>query len=152
MNEQLYTFLLLAATGAVLAFVFDCYRVTRNSLKLRRFATAIGDLFYWLLATVVVFLALLKGNWGEIRFFVFLALFSGAGLYFRFLSVFATAFLGKTARTIGKVLRITGVVISYLLIRPVMLPMRWLYRRVISGGTRLYRWAVTPKTGKPPEV
>ncbi|KYZ78270.1 hypothetical protein AXX12_01640 [Anaerosporomusa subterranea] len=152
MNEQLYTFLLLAATGAVLAFVFDCYRVTRNTLKLRRFATALGDLFYWLLATVVVFLALLKGNWGEIRFFVFLALFSGAGLYFRFLSVYATLILGKTARTIGKILRLVGVVISYLLIRPILLPTRWVYRRAISGGTRLFRWATVPKDGKPPEV
>jgi spore cortex biosynthesis protein YabQ len=152
MNEQLYTFLLLAATGAALAFIFDCYRVTRNSLKWRRFATALGDLFYWLLATAVVFLALLEGNWGEIRFFVFLALFSGAGLYFRFLSAYATAILGKTAKAIGQILRIIGVVISYLFIRPVLLPLRWVYSRVIAGGTRLYRWAVAPKAGKPPEM
>jgi spore cortex biosynthesis protein YabQ len=152
MNEQLYTFLLLAATGVALAFLFDCYRVTRNSLKLRWFATAVGDLLYWLLATAVVFLVLLKGNWGEIRFFVFLALFSGAGLYFRFISVYATAILGKTARTIGKVLRIIGVIISYLLFRPVLLPTRWLFHRVVSVGRRLYRWARTTKDGKPPEI
>lgn len=152
MNEQLYTFLLLTATGAALAFAFDCYRVTRNSLKLRWFATALGDLVYWLLATAVVFLALLKGNWGEIRFFIFLALFSGAGLYFRFVSVYATAILGKTARTIGKILRILGAFLKYFLIRPVLLPMRWLYFRVRSGGRRLYRWVVAPKTGKPPEA
>lgn len=152
MNDQLYTFLLLMATGAILAFAFDCYRVTRNSLKWRRFATALGDLLYWLAAAVVVFMALIKGNWGEIRFFIFLALFSGAGLYFRFLSVYATAVLGKTAKALGKVLRIIGICISYLLIKPVLLPAGWLYGRMLAGGKRLYRWAVPPKTGKPPEM
>lgn len=152
MNEQLYTFLLLMATGASLAFVFDCYRVTRRSLRLRWFATAVGDLLYWLVATVAVFLALLKGNWGEIRLFVFLALFSGAGLYFHFLSVYAAAVLGKAARIIGKVLRISKAVVQYLLVRPVLIPLRWMTRQLLSGGRRLKRWFSVPTDDNPPKI
>lgn len=150
MNNQLYTFLLLTATGVAVAFLFDCYRVTRTALRLRRLATAICDLLYWLLTTVIVFLVLLKGNWGEIRFFVFLALFSGAGLYFRFVSVYVTAVLGKTARLLARMLRLLMAIINYLLIRPVLLPVRWLYLHLLAGGRRVYRWAL-PGDRKPPE-
>lgn len=143
--------MLLTATGAAVAFFFDCYRVTRNSLKLRKLTTEICDLIYWLLTTAIVFLALLKGNWGEIRFFVFLALISGAGLYFHFVSVYATAILGKTARVIGKVLRLIVAVTNFLFIRPVLLPMRWICRHMIAGGKEVYRRMTLPKDRKPPE-
>ena len=152
MNGQLYTFLLLAATGVALAFLFDCYRVTRRLLRLRGFATAVGDCVYWLTVTAVVFLSLLKGNWGEIRFYVFLALFSGAGLYFRFVSVYATALLGKFGRGMGRCLRIIGAIVQYLLVKPILLPTRWFYRRTLSGGKRLFAWLKKPEDGNPPQL
>lgn len=152
MSEQLYTFLLLLAIGGVLAFLFDCYRVTRNSLKLRWFATAIGDLLYWLVATVAVFLGLLAGNWGEIRFYAFLALFSGAGIYFRFVSMYAVSVLGKAARAVSRLYRFFGTVISLVLIRPVFTPLRWIWRLLRSSGQRTRQWFVSLKNGKPPEM
>jgi spore cortex biosynthesis protein YabQ len=150
MNEQLYTFLLLAAVGAGLGFLFDCYRVTRNYLRLRWVATAFADLLYWLFAAVAVFLALLKGNWGEIRFYVFLALVSGAGIYFNFISVYVVALVGKTLKSIGKLLRIVKLIINFFLVRPVVLPVRWVSRHLMSAGKRLVRW-LNPKDGNPPE-
>lgn len=152
MNEQLYTFCLLMVTGAALAFVFDCYRVTRNLLRWRGFVTAAADLLYWLLAAIIVFLVLLKGNWGEIRFFVFLALILGAALYCRFISAYAVWLLGTTARAIGRLLRTVGIVVNCLFIRPWLLPLRWLYRQSVAAGKRLYRCLAIAKSGKPPEL
>ena len=149
MNEQVYTFLLLAAAGAVLSLLFDCYRVTRNYLRLRWFGTAVGDLLYWLIATAVVFSALLKGNWGEIRFFAFLGLLSGAGLYFHFVSVYAAAIIGKTVRSIGKILQIIAAIINYIIVRPVILPVRWMTRYTAMVARRLYVWFTSDRN--PPE-
>lgn len=149
MNDQLYTFLLLAAAGGVLSFVFDCYRVTRNYFRLRWFGTAVGDLLYWLLATVVVFLALLKGNWGEIRLFTFLGLLSGAGLYFHFVSVYAAAIISKTLRSLGKLMRIIAIFVNYVLVRPIVMPTRWIMRYAAALASRLYRWLMPDR--KPPE-
>ena len=150
MNEQLYTFLLLAAVGAGLGFLFDCYRVTRNFLRLRWAATAISDFLYWLLAAIVVFLALLEGNWGEIRFYVFLALLSGAGVYFQFVSVYAAALVRKVLKSIGKLLNLVKLIVNFTLVKPVVLPARWLSRHLMAAGKRLVR-LVKPKDGNPPE-
>ncbi|MDU4961243.1 MAG: spore cortex biosynthesis protein YabQ [Sporomusaceae bacterium] len=151
MEEQLYTFCLLTATGAALALAFDCYRAVRIALRWRALATALGDLLYWLLAAVTVFGALLKGNWGEIRFYVFLALASGAGLYYRFLSAYVMHLLAKALVVAARLLRMAGAVLRFLLIRPLLLPLRWLFRRAAAVGA-IWRRRFGAKPGNPPDL
>lgn len=151
MSEQIDTFLLLLVIGGALALLFDCYRVTRNALRLRWFATAIGDLLYWLAATAAVFLGLLAGNWGEVRFYAFLALFAGAGLYFRFVSIYAVSILGKAARAVSRLYRFFGTVISFVLVRPILTPLRWGGRLLRSSGQRTLQWLELIKNGNQPK-
>lgn len=149
MSGQLYTFFLLVLTGALLAFLFDCYRVVRNAAKLKWFMTALSDLFYWLIATAVVFLALLEGNWGEVRFYAILGLLSGAGVYYKLLSRYTIALLYYVINLFRKTLFVLRLIVQGI-IKPVLFPLRWLWRVGLSGARRSRNW-LQEKLKKPPE-
>jgi len=84
--EQWQIFLALSGAGLVLAFAFDCYRVGRYFWRPRVLGTYAGDFLLWSIFTVFTFAFILLVNWGEVRAYVFLAIFIGAGLYMLFLS------------------------------------------------------------------
>ena len=83
LNGQVFTFLMTIVTGMLLGGLFDCYRVLRRTFKPKAFMTWLADLLYWLVATVVMFIALVFSNWGELRFYVFIGVLSGLGVYYR---------------------------------------------------------------------
>ena len=120
MNEQLHTFMVTVAIGAGLGILYDFYRVGKRALRLRSLLTAVGDLLYWLAATVIVFLTLLYCNWGELRLYVFLGLASGAFLYFRFLSLYPVRVLLFMGRISRRMSRFAAASIYFLVIRPVL--------------------------------
>lgn len=82
----LETFLCLAVTGIALSFLFDCYRLMRGAVNPRVLITAVTDLLFWLVATVIVFAVLLSSNWGEMRLYVFISLIGGVLVYYQLLS------------------------------------------------------------------
>jgi spore cortex biosynthesis protein YabQ len=84
--EQLITFGMLVGTGMVMAFIFDIYRVFRWLLKLPKLLVHFVDLVIWLIMAVMVFYILILGNWGEVRFYIFLGLLVGLAIYFKFCS------------------------------------------------------------------
>lgn len=84
--EQLSTFVMLIGAGLLMGLVFDIYRILRWLLKLPGLAVHLFDLLIWLVFAVGVFFILLIGNWGELRFYVFLGILIGLILYFMFLS------------------------------------------------------------------
>ena len=91
--EQLTTFFILLGVGLFMAFVFDIYRVSRNYIRLPKFIYHIIDLLIWLILALVVFAFLLISNWGELRFYIFISLTIGVGVYFLFFSKYVIAFL-----------------------------------------------------------
>lgn len=83
---QIDTFLYTLLTGIILGVIFDFYRVFRGICRPHIWITSITDLMYWLLATILVFVALLVGNSGEVRLYVFIGLLLGVVLYYRLAS------------------------------------------------------------------
>jgi spore cortex biosynthesis protein YabQ len=83
---QARTFLITIGIGATAGFCFDYYRVIRRACRLKKFGTFVGDAVFWLVTTVIVFIALLWGNWGEMRLYVLIGLGLGALLYFNLFS------------------------------------------------------------------
>ncbi|NLI12844.1 MAG: spore cortex biosynthesis protein YabQ [Peptococcaceae bacterium] len=88
--ESLYSqaraFLITIGIGAAAGFCFDYYRIVRRAFRLKKIGTCIGDAMFWLVTTVIVFTALLWGNWGEVRLYVMIGLGLGALLYFNLFS------------------------------------------------------------------
>jgi spore cortex biosynthesis protein YabQ len=117
-DGQIGTFVITVATGVFLGLVFDFYRVLRALFRLRRLWTALADLVYWLFATVAFFLALLLGNWGELRLYAFIGLAFGAFAYFRLLSRHCVRGLVGLIRLMATVVRVVITVVHYTVIKP----------------------------------
>lgn len=150
--SQAETFATLMATGAVLGFFFDFYRVLRGIHKPRNIVTAFGDLIYWLIATVIAGGALLYSNWGEMRLYVILALLAGAGCYFRLFSRFAIRGIIYCVRWLNRCISWVKLAFYYLVIKPVCYPARLLAIPLVYAGKRLRQWCrlFEPKDDDPP--
>jgi len=80
-SAQAQTFLLMMTTGFLLGALMDAYRSLLNHWQLRTLAFCLGDSMYWLVSSILVFCVLLLGNWGDVRFYVFVGLSGGAAFY-----------------------------------------------------------------------
>jgi spore cortex biosynthesis protein YabQ len=113
--NQWITLLLMLASGVTLGIVYDSYRVVAHQLRFPRWSLPLFDVVYWLVATWFVFRMLVKGNQGELRFYIFIGLAIGAYLYYLLLSratVSVTTWVVQAAKLIVRfVLRTLYVVI-----------------------------------------
>ncbi|GMA99114.1 spore cortex biosynthesis protein YabQ [Pelosinus sp. IPA-1] len=123
-NSQVITFLITIATGILLGVLFDGYRVLRGTFRPKVLTTWFTDLLYWLLATVIVFLALVISNWGELRFYVFLGIISGVVFYYRLLSLYTIRLFSVVIKLIKKTTILVKRIFMVLIIKPVLLCMK----------------------------
>lgn len=84
--DQLFAFAVTIGIGFLAGILFDLYRVFRGLWRPGKLGTFIGDVIFWAFMTIIVFIMLLVGNWGEIRIYVIIGTGLGAYLYVRFLS------------------------------------------------------------------
>lgn len=142
---QIENFLTTVFCGLIIGFLFDGYRVLRGIFHPTSFITGVGDLVFWVLSTLVVFISLLLTNWGEVRLYVFIGLAIGLSLYIKLLSRFVTCGLIKTWRICIILYRWAGKFIYTLVWRPVVWiisklagPFLWIYRkpgrRLLNAG------------------
>lgn len=102
---QLQSFIAMLLTGAALGLVFDVYRVLRGRARYNHIVTSLGDLLYWVLATLLTACVLFFTNGGEVRVYVLLALISGAVLYFRLISRMMVKFIVAWLNALSVALR-----------------------------------------------
>lgn len=111
--ETEWTVLLtMAASGLLLGVFLDLYRVLKGQWELTGWVVAIVDLCYWIVAAGWVFSVLIWSTWGELRFYMLLFLFIGAGVYYLWLSrpmitvlLFAIRVVQASIRTVSALLR-----------------------------------------------
>ncbi len=153
LTNQILIFSITILTGILLGMLFDCYRVLRNNCKPREIWTWFTDLLYWLLATVVVFTALIASNWGELRFYVFMGILSGLGMYYSWLSLYAIRLFTSGIRLLIRSVGLLKKVFDILFLRPgiygvkiVSWPFIIMYRKFISWYSM--RWRKPPADEK----
>lgn len=148
-DGQVELFFLTVVTGGLLGLAFDFYRILRGLFRPRWLLTAAADLAYWLLATVVVFVALLFGNWGELRLYVFVGLVAGAIGYYRLFSRQAIRLLIGLLRLMARLAAAARTVVVFTLLRP----LGYLVRLICWPVRRLDAWlaARRPPESPPPE-
>ena len=83
---QFLTAAIFVFLGFCFGFFFDLYRVLLRISTPGALLTVIFDLLFWLLYTAWIYIALLRLNYGEVRFYVLLSLAVGAMGYFAWLS------------------------------------------------------------------
>lgn len=103
MAGQLKELLFMIIFGFVLAFAYDLIRVSRRVVAQSLFYVSVEDVLYWLACSLLVFLAILRLNYGEIRFFYLLGIFIGAILYLTLISPF---FLKISISVLGLILKV----------------------------------------------
>jgi len=141
--SQIFTFSVTVVTGMVLGMLFDCYRVMRGAFKLTKVITWFTDLLYWLIATTVVFIALLASNWGELRLYVFIGIVSGLGVYYNFLSRYAIRFLYVIVRLIMWIAGMLRRIFSIAVLKPGAYGIRLLSWPILFAYCKCKGWYET---------
>lgn len=120
LNAQFYAFIITVLAGVTIGILFDFYRVIRGLVRPKKVFTYLGDLTFWVISTLVVFFLLLIGNWGEIRFYVWVGVLVGITLYQKYLSKyiiklfsFIIYIINKTVAFVLKTLGILWMIITY---------------------------------------
>ncbi|WP_036620333.1 spore cortex biosynthesis protein YabQ [Paenibacillus alvei] len=118
LHTQWMTVMLMMMSGLALGLVFDSYRVVAGQFKFPRWTLPVFDLLYWLAATLFVFQMLVKGNQGELRFYVLLGLAAGAWLYAVFLSRITVLIVKWLVAAIKALWRFTMRCVYVLIVLP----------------------------------
>ncbi|WP_332633192.1 spore cortex biosynthesis protein YabQ [Halalkalibacter flavus] len=129
LTVQFYTMLSMAAMGVYIGAAIDTYgRFTRKRKKPSfNWIIACNDVLFWLVQALIVFYVLLQSNYGEIRFYIFLALVCGFSAYQALFRTFYQTLLERIIENVIKLYRITIKLFTILLINPVKYLLKLLY-------------------------
>ena len=80
--SQGHIFILFLILGLCFGLIFDFFRALRKNFKTSDFITYLEDIIFMLIVGILLVNSLILLNHGQIRFFIFLALFFGITFYF----------------------------------------------------------------------
>jgi spore cortex biosynthesis protein YabQ len=86
LQVQFLTIGMMCFGGALLGILFDVLRVVGGQLRLPKWFLPLTDIFFWIVATIIVFRLLYYSNQGQVRTYIFLGLLIGICFHFAFLS------------------------------------------------------------------
>lgn len=112
--SQFYAFVVTIVMGFTMGALFDVYKVSKGIIRPGKVAGYAGDMLFWLISTLTVFLLLLIGNWGEIRMYVVIGVVIGVVVYCRFLSGLVIWVLLRFFFVLKKFFAYLAVVCSYI--------------------------------------
>lgn len=92
-RDEFYIFLIAINYGLILGGIYDFYRVFRYFSKPKKLLTTIGDLLFWLIITLIIFVFLVNRTDGIIRGFVLLGFIIGYVFYIKAISKYSFLFL-----------------------------------------------------------
>ncbi len=126
-DVQVYQFFVMVLAGVALGVVYDVYRTFRLLAKPGVLSTAIYDLVFWVVATILVLCAVFYASWGEVRIYVFIGTVTGALLYFRLASHVVRRIIRGVFTTLVRMIRFIVRVFNLIVVQPL-----WFAVRVIS--------------------
>ena len=85
-ENQGYLFLVYTIDGILIGILFDIFRILRKSFKTKDLITHIEDICFWILTGLLLLYTIFTFSDGEIRIYMFLAIFVGCILYMLLIS------------------------------------------------------------------
>ncbi|WP_188398492.1 spore cortex biosynthesis protein YabQ [Sporomusa sp. GT1] len=152
LSTQIRTFVLIVTTGIVLGILFDTYRVLRRRFRPPWLVTSLTDLLYCLLASAIAFTALLASNWGELRFYVYIALLVGIIAYYRLVSQYVMKFIMALLLLITKLCHLTKLAVAFTIIKPVVFVTRTVLWPCRFIGRKYSAWYKRRRPPPPEEI
>lgn len=112
-------FILFFLLGIVIGSIYDIFRVIRKNFKTSDFVTQIEDIIFLIISGILILCFILKFCIGEIRFYVFIAIFLGISLYFLTISKPYVIILNIIAKFCKKILSffVNLIKIPYIFIK-----------------------------------
>ncbi len=81
LTTQFYTMLSMIGMGALFGASLDTYNRFLNRSQRKRWLVFVNDLLFWILQALSIFYTLFSVNFGELRFYIFIALLCGFAGY-----------------------------------------------------------------------
>lgn len=145
-ENQLELFLIFITNGIIIGILFDIFRVLRKTFKTNDIVTYLEDILFWILTGIIVLYSIFTFNNGEIRLFMFLAIFIGAVIYlFLFSSYFIkinVTILNILKNIILKIIKIIEIPFKYIcmFIRKIFFkPISFIIINLRKNSTNLYK-------------
>ena len=95
---QIEAFFLTSILGIATGMIFHYYQLSVRYSRVGKYFLYILDFFLWIFMILVVFIAMLIINQGEMRIYVLIALLTGIIIYYRGLSGRIEPLLNKISR------------------------------------------------------
>lgn len=145
-ENQLELFLIFIINGIIIGILFDIFRVLRKTFKTNDIVTYLEDILFWILTGIIVLYSIFTFNNGEIRLFMFLAIFIGSIIYlFLFSSYFIkinVTILNILKNIILKIIKIIEIPFKYIcmFIRKIFFkPISFIIINLRKNSTNLYK-------------
>lgn len=85
-TNQGYIFMIFILNGILIGLLFDIFRILRKTFTTKDFITYIEDILFWIITGIIVLYSVFRFNNGEIRLYMFVAIFIGVISYMLLLS------------------------------------------------------------------
>lgn len=110
--NQTYIFFLFIAVGTIIGLLFDIFRIIRKTIKMHDISIYIQDILFCFVSGTIMLYTICIFNKGEIRAYVFIAIFLGIIFYFLTFSKYFVII----GNIIGKLIKETIIFISNLVL------------------------------------
>jgi spore cortex biosynthesis protein YabQ len=104
----------------MLGLILDTYHVLKQRFQMRGWVVSLVDFLYWSVSAVLVFSLLMWSNWGELRFYIFVAVCLGFFFYYQWLSKLVIRLLRWLVHVIEQILYRIARTIYVLIWLPVV--------------------------------
>ncbi|PTX55249.1 spore cortex biosynthesis protein YabQ [Melghirimyces profundicolus] len=127
LHTQWVTMGLMLGSGCLMGMMLDLYRVLSGRFRFKGWAISLVDLLYWTVAAGLVFSLLMWSNWGELRFYIFIAILAGWMTYHTWFSRAVSRGMEWGVDTLGRIFRFCVRMFRML----VWIPLRGLWTLVV---------------------
>lgn len=111
--NQANLFLVFTINGILIGLLFDIFRILRKSFRTSDIITYCEDLLFWILTGFLLLYSIFTFSNGEVRFYMFLAVFCGCLIY---MLLFSKYFIGINVKIIEIIKKIVITVFSVIIL------------------------------------
>ncbi|MEN1966451.1 spore cortex biosynthesis protein YabQ [Lentibacillus sp. N15] len=134
LDVQFLTMVVMAISGVYLGAALETFHRFQPSWKSNRFLLYFMEIAFWLSQVLLLFYVLFRVNSGELRVYVFLALFLGFSAYKALIAPLYKRLLEIIIRIIVMCYRFLENVIKTLLIKPIKYVIQFIITLLLFAG------------------
>ncbi|KUP04553.1 spore coat protein [Bacillus coahuilensis p1.1.43] len=139
LSTQFYTMLSMILMGSLLGMSLDTYQRFLNRPNQNRWIVFVHDLLFWILQALVIFYVLYLVNYGEVRFYLFLAILLGFSMYQALLKRFYLMLQESVIDGVVSVYRFIVKLLTILVYRPIRGLLLFLLATILWIGRAIWK-------------